>query len=87
MQLLPIGSVVLLGNEDCRTLIFGRCYRDDKTGEEYDYVGCEYPAGIQSCDQVRLFNQRDIKIVFSIGYQDMEEFLLRAELEKGRQAT
>lgn len=84
MDLLPIGSVVLAEKINTRCMIFGRCQQNNDTGEKYDYVACPYPEGITDSRRVVLFNHSDIKLVFSIGYQNSDELRLRAELLKVR---
>lgn len=85
-QYLPIGSVVLLHGMDHRVMIFGRKQHSKSSDKEYDYVGCLFPEGIQNSDHVQLFNESDIQIVFSIGYQDIEEFRLRDIISKEKGA-
>lgn len=82
MQVLPIGSVVLLKNHDHRTIITGRKLRCNETKELYDYAGCPFPDGYQDASSVILFNKSEIKIVFAIGYQSFEEFELKRSIEK-----
>lgn len=83
-NLLPIGSVVLLRGMENRTMIIGRFQKDKSTGESFDYAGCSYPMGIQDSKKVRLFNEQDICALFSIGFQDQEEYDLREQLRKQR---
>lgn len=79
---LPIGSVVLLSQGSGRIMIIGRCQRDKSTGLEYDYIGCPFPEGIKSNDNVLCFNKESILMVFALGYQNQEELRLRLELDK-----
>ncbi|MBO5373341.1 MAG: DUF4176 domain-containing protein [Lachnospiraceae bacterium] len=77
---LPIGSVVLLKNGKKRVMIYGRKVR---TGEEvYDYLGCLYPEGILNSNDVIVFNQEQIQMVYFIGFQDLEEIVFRARLRE-----
>ena len=78
---LPIGSVVLLNGMNKRVLIYGRM-QQNSNGHIYDYVGCLFPEGIQDSKIVQLFNHDDIQVVFSLGYQDRAEFLLREQLKQ-----
>lgn len=49
MDLLPIGSVVLLNQADQRMMIIGRSQKDQESGRIFDYAGCLYPTGIINC--------------------------------------
>jgi hypothetical protein len=79
-NLLPIGSVVLLNDSEKRVMIFGRLVKHKQKNETWDYVGCPYPEGNLGPDKNFLFNHNQIKILFSIGFQDNEEFELREKL-------
>lgn len=81
-NLLPIGSVVLLHNLDRRIMIYGRFQAEKETGKEFDYAGCFYPQGVEDTSKVLLFNQEDIKTLFFVGFQDIEEFMYREEIAK-----
>ena len=81
-KLLPIGSVVLLSRMEKRVMIYGRLQKEKDTDKEFDYVGCYYPDGLQDSSQILLFNQEDVDVLFFVGFQDVEEFLYRDELEK-----
>ena len=82
MDLLPIGSVVLLNGSDTRMMIIGRSQKDVESGRIFDYAGCLYPTGIINSNEVYLFNADDIDILFFIGFQDFEELAYRDELRK-----
>lgn len=79
-NLLPIGSVVQLKSSNKRVLIHGRFQREKETNKSFDYVGCFYPEGTQDTSKAILFNQEDIKMIFFIGFQDVEEFLYREKV-------
>lgn len=75
---LPIGSVVLLKNGKKRVMIYGRKVRADEG--VYDYLGCLYPEGMLNSNDVIVFNQDRIQMVYFIGFQDLEEIVFRSRL-------
>ena len=79
---LPIGSVVLLKNGKKRVMVYGRKVRAKGEEQVYDYVGCLYPEGCLSSDNVVLFNHEQIQMVYFIGFQDLEEIVFRQQLDK-----
>ncbi len=74
---LPIGSIVLLNNGVKRVMIYGRKVRSLDDGQVYDYLGCLYPEGALDNNHVFVFNRDQIKLVYFIGFQDMEELVYR----------
>ncbi|WP_411167590.1 DUF4176 domain-containing protein [Clostridium sp. MB05] len=84
-KLLPIGSVVMIDPEKKeKIMIIGRLMRKEEGGEVYDYCGCLAPFGIQSQNQIKLFNHKDLTRLLFIGYQDEEElqFALAAAMQR-----
>ena len=79
---LPIGSVVLLKNTDKRVMIYGRIVRSNDDEKVYDYVGCPYPEGAMSSNDMLLFDHEQIRMVYFIGFQDLEEIALRQVLAR-----
>lgn len=81
MELLPIGSVVMLKEAEKRLMIFGFCQTDSETKKEYDYLGVLYPEGNVGENIRFLFNHEDIMRVDYLGFHDEEraEFLTRLQ--------
>lgn len=79
---LPIGSVVLLRNGSKSLMIAGRVVQNASDGLVYDYCACAYPEGYVS-SQMYFFNQTDIAIVASKGYENEYELLYRKEILDG----
>ena len=79
--LLPIGTVVLLKESTKRVMIVGLCQQGVSSKKLYDYVGVVFPEGYVSSDKMFLFNNDQIKQIFAVGYQDVEqlEFLTMAD--------
>lgn len=71
MELLPIGSVILLKEGSKRLMIYG-IYQMDADGNRYDYVGCLYPEGNLGPEHTYVFNHKDIEHIFFVGYKDQE---------------
>ena len=82
--LLPIGSVVLLNNSTKKAMIIGFCQKEASGESEdkiWDYAGCLYPEGYLGPNQVYLFNGDQIDKIFSIGYQDEEQFEFKTKVD------
>ncbi|MCL1897176.1 MAG: DUF4176 domain-containing protein [Clostridiales bacterium] len=81
--LLPIGSVVLLQESSKRVMIIGVCQKLAEDGGEriWDYSGCVYPEGYMGPDKTYLFNGDQIERIFSIGYQDEEQFAFKEKAD------
>ena len=77
---LPVGSVVLLNNATRKLVITGFCVMTDEHQDQiYDYCGYAYPVGAIQSDQIALFNHDQIKEMFCVGYENVEE----KEFKKG----
>ena len=75
--LLPIGTVVLLKDSTKRVMVIGFCQTEATDNNEekiWDYVGCLYPEGYLKPDEIYLFNGEQIDKIFTLGYQDEEQF-------------
>lgn len=82
--LLPIGSVVLLKNSTKRVMIIGLLQKQGlEDGKEaiWDYSGCYYPEGYMGPDRTFLFNNDQLEKVYSIGYQDEEQFEFKEKID------
>ena len=79
---LPIGSVVLLGDSVKRLMIMGYCQQDQETKEMWDYVGCLYPEGFLGAAENYLFNQEQIERLYALGYQDEEQINFKIKLDE-----
>ena len=84
--LLPIGTVVLLKNSTKKIMIIGVLQKQIKEGAEviWDYSACFYPEGYMGPDKTFLFNGDQIEKVFSIGYQDEEQFNFKVKIDNIR---
>lgn len=81
-EFLPIGTVVLLENGTHRVMITGFCVINEENGDMFDYTGVMYPEGMLNSQQSLVFNHKQIKKVFAIGYSDQEEKDFKKELLK-----
>lgn len=81
-ELLPLGSVVTLNEGTKRLMIIGRLQRACGTEDIYDYSACIWPEGYLDSKHVYLFNQEDIRCLYYVGLQDVEEFQFRYVLEE-----
>lgn len=82
---LPIGSVVLLENSTKRVMIIGvlqQQIKDDGENVIWDYSGCFYPEGYMGPDKCFLFNTDQIAKIYSVGYQDEEQFAFKEKADE-----
>ncbi len=82
MKLLPIGSVVSLRGSRSLIMIYGHLQKDINTEKIYDYIGCDYPAGIIDTDKCYLFQDEDIERLCFVGLQDTESIDYQIALSK-----
>ena len=78
--ILPIGTVVMLKGAQKRLMITGYAQQEKKENESeqekakiWDYVGCLYPEGYISSDQIFLFDMEQIDKIYYKGFEDDEE--------------
>ena len=82
-KFLPIGTVVLLKNGTKRIMINGFCaLSEDDKNNIYDYSGVLFPEGVLKHDQTLLFNHEQIEKIYSVGYQDEEQFAFKVKADK-----
>jgi len=82
MELLPIGSVVLLEGGDKRLMIYGILQTDGENNSQYDYIGCLYPEGYVGIDHIYMFNHEDIIRIDHTGLADEEHKTFRAKVDE-----
>lgn len=80
MKWLSLGSVVSMKDARKRLMIVGRLQRGGD-GSLFHYAGVYWPEGILSRDELYLFNQEDIGILWFMGFQEAEEFHFRKMLQ------
>lgn len=80
MNLLPLGSVILLKDGQKRLMIFGIKQVNNDDQKTYDYIGCLYPEGHIGLNYLYLFNHEDIERVDFLGYVDSEFQEFRGKL-------
>ena len=69
-ELLPIGSVVSLGDSgQIYSMILGYYLKNDSQRKIYDYIGVLYPFGITGDSDLIPFDRTDIHEVLFQGYQ------------------
>jgi hypothetical protein len=82
LNLLPIGSVVLLKEADKRLMIYGIKQINEADGQTYDYIACLYPEGNIGQEYNFLFNHDALEKVDFIGFIDSEFQIFRDKLAK-----
>lgn len=82
-KFLTIGSVVMLKGGDKRAMIMGYLPIPNNSGklEMFDYIGCIFPEGIMSLQEILVFNHQQIEKIYSTGYQDKEVDYFKEELK------
>lgn len=81
--ILPIGTIVSLKGSERRVMIMGIAQKERGSEDKiWDYSACLFPEGYLGADQVYLFDNEQIDMVYAIGYQDKEqsEFKKKAEM-------
>lgn len=82
-QFLPLGSIVKLKESDAKLMIIGRSQVCE--GEQFDYSAVLFPVGYTGKDQLFVFNNDDVDIIFYMGMQDIEEFAFRQALAEAEE--
>ena len=81
-DLLPIGSIVGIKDNEKKMMIFGVKQRVVDSDETYDYIGVMYPEGNLGPDYQYLFNKDQISEVFFVGYESEERDYFINNLKK-----
>lgn len=80
--LLPIGSVVLVGNSKKKVMIVGVCQKGGNQEQKiWDYTGVIYPEGFLDPQKMFLFNNEQITQIFALGYQDAEQLAFKEKVD------
>ena len=79
--LLPIGSVVLVGNSKKKVMIVGLCQKGGAAGKLWDYAGVVFPEGYIDSNKMFLFNNDQITQIFALGYQDAEQMAFKKKVD------
>lgn len=77
-NLLPIGSVVKVKDEEKRFSIIGILV--NSAGVKYDYIAVPFPEGFIDAEHICFFNRQDIEKVEYLGYINSEFQLFRGTL-------
>ena len=87
LNLLPLGTVVLLKNGKKKVMITGYyCMGQESEGKVFDYSGCMYPEGVINSEKTLMFNHENIDKVFYVGYTDSESEEFSEHLKEIRKA-
>ena len=80
--LLPIGSVVLVGNSTKKVMIVGLCQKGGSNEVKlWDYAGVIYPEGYLDPNKLFLFNNDQITQIYALGYQDSEQMAFKKKAD------
>lgn len=75
----PLGTIVSL-SDSRKVMIIG--YKSINNGVEYDYIGCEFPYGLDQNHQLISFNHNDITKFFNIGFINEQGNYYRDKLDQ-----
>lgn len=78
--LLPIGSVVVVGDSTKKVMIVGVCQKSTD-GRIFDYSGVVYPEGFLDPQKMFLFNNDQITQIAALGYQDAEQLAFKEKVD------
>lgn len=78
--LLPIGSVVVVGDSTKKVMIIGVCQKSTD-GRIFDYSGVVYPEGFLDSQKMFLFNNDQITQIAALGYQDAEQLAFKEKVD------
>ncbi len=71
IEYCPVGSVVILKNSSMKVMIMGMVFLDVSTkGKIYDYMGCRFPEGVLSKEEILYFYHQDIATILHLGKLD-----------------
>lgn len=80
--LLPIGSVVLIGDSKKRVMIVGVCQKGGSDEQKiWDYTGVIFPEGFLDPQKMFLFNNDQITQIYALGYQDAEQIAFKEKAD------
>lgn len=80
--LLPVGSVVLVGNSTKKVMIIGLCQRGGSDEVKlWDYAGVIFPEGYLDPNKLFLFNNDQITQIYALGYQDAEQIAFKKKAD------
>lgn len=79
--LLPIGSVVVIGDSKKKVMIIGVCQKGGSEGKIWDYCGVVFPEGFLDPQKMFLFNNEQITQIVALGYQDAEQMAFKEKLD------
>lgn len=79
--LLPIGSVVVVGNSKKKVMIVGVCQKGGREEKIWDYAGVVYPEGFLDPQKMFLFNNDQIAQIVALGYQDAEQLAFKEKAD------
>lgn len=78
--LLPIGSVVVIGDSTKKVMIIGVCQKSTD-GRIFDYSGVVFPEGFLDPQKMFLFNNDQITQIAALGYQDAEQLAFKEKVD------
>ena len=80
--LLPIGSVVLVGDSKKKVMIVGCCQKGGAgVARLWDYTGVLFPEGYLDSNKMFLFNNEQITQIYALGYQDAEQIAFKEKTD------
>lgn len=75
----PLGTIVSVDGSK-KLMIIG--YKYKQNGGEFDYIGCEFPFGVDQNHGMVFFNHQDIKSFYDIGFINEQGKYYRSQLDQ-----
>ena len=82
MELLPLGTIVVLRDGYKKLIVIGRKIYSGNGEKLNDYLGCLYPEGYLGEEYCYVFNNEDIDQVIYKGYSDLEDEVFTKTLKE-----
>lgn len=79
--LLPVGSVVQIGDIEKRLMIIGRLQRTAGAESLHDYCSVPFPEGYEDDEHLIFHEHSDISSIWRVGYINEAEMELEERLE------
>lgn len=80
---LPVGTVVLLKEQNKRFMITGFGVKSEEYNNKvFDYSGCLYPEGVLTLKETIVFDHEQIGKIYFMGFIDEEEKAFKVQLNE-----
>lgn len=81
-KFLPLGSVVKIQGINSRIMVTGFLQKEREGEKVWDYCAVLFPNGVLDSENMILFDNEVIEVIYFIGMQDPEVFSMMKELSE-----